>query len=594
MRFAKLFENRTIFPKLVSTFLLAIVPIYLIGFMINQIGATIIRKEIMSSIDTRTHYYLTSFETEIQRIVTLQRQYMIDADIQRLSTTAQVLSTYDKMVMEQSIQSKLQIMNNSSPFIEDARLYVPLIGKTIFPFTDEAGFLDMDADELGELIRKQASPIIYYKDRLTVNVVFPDPSLLQSDTAYVLQVELDQQALRRFLVQMTDSAKENAVLLSDNSSWVIDATAENSQMDDSIRALLSQATHQTQTIGQEKIKIGSEEYWVYYQHSPNLDANLVVYVSEKQIMGSLHGYRNWLVWLSAISMLVVLLFSFWIYRLIRQPLRTMVAAFSQVERGDMNVSIHHHHNDEFQYLYRQFNSMIEHLKLSITEVYETRIRAQRSELKQLQSQINPHFLYNTYFMVHRMAGDHDFDNVTKATQYLGEYFMNITRNMQDECTLEMEWKHMTAYIEIQTLRFSPRIDTRVDKLPDDYSDLLVPRLLLQPIVENAFEHGLKNKMYEGHIYISLQRRENQVIIAVEDNGDEFTDEKRNDLEELLQAADDHFETTGLINVHRRLQIKFGEQSGLRLSRGSKNGLRVELLLPAERKESGNVSNHGGG
>jgi two-component system sensor histidine kinase YesM len=311
--------------------------------------------------------------------------------------------------------------------------------------------------------------------------------------------------------------------------------------------------------------------------------DLVLYMPEEQILGPLDKYRTWFWILSVISLAVVFAFSYWIFRLIHFPLRKMVRAFRKVERGDLSLSIEHRNYDEFQYLYGQFNLMVSKLRHSIQEVYESRIMAQQSELKQLQSQINPHFLYNTYFMVHRMADAHDVENVAKATKYLGEYFQYITRNSSDEAPLAEEWNHTLAYLEIQQLRFHNRIEARVSDLPPDVgSAFRIPRLLLQPLVENAYSHGLKSIISGGIVAMSLEARANGVLaIAVEDNGEELTDERLSDLERKLNAEwDGRIEKTGLLNVHMRLLLKFGEGYGLKVSRSALGGLKAVIELPA--------------
>jgi len=294
--------------------------------------------------------------------------------------------------------------------------------------------------------------------------------------------------------------------------------------------------------------------------------------------------------LSGISLAVVVAFSYWIFRLIHFPLRKMVRAFRKVEKGDLSLTIVHRNYDEFQYLYGQFNVMVGKLKHSIQEVYESRIMAQQSELKQLQSQINPHFLYNTYFMVHRMADAHDVDNVAKATKYLGEYFQYITRNSSDEATVEEEWNHTLAYLEIQQMRFHNRIEARVSGVPAIEADgARIPRLILQPLVENAYQHGLKAKATGGIVEMRAERlKDGSLALSVEDNGDELSDDRLLGLRNRLASRrEEYAEKTGLLNVHRRLTLRFGEERGLVVSRSSLGGLKVEMVVPAdsgERKE----------
>jgi len=182
-----------------------------------------------------------------------------------------------------------------------------------------------------------------------------------------------------------------------------------------------------------------------------------------------------------------------------------------------------------------------------------------------------------------MAKAMKIEEVVRATEYLGVYFQYITRNASEIVPLEMEYRHIGAYIELQSLRFHNRITPIVEPLPESLRAVPVPRLLLQPMVENAYQHGLKEKLESGVIRISVgEQRERQVamlLFSVEDNGDELTDEALARLQDKLSGKHEDKETTGLLNVHLRVQLRYGSDCGLALSRGELGGLRVLLKLP---------------
>jgi two-component system, sensor histidine kinase YesM len=210
---------------------------------------------------------------------------------------------------------------------------------------------------------------------------------------------------------------------------------------------------------------------------------------------------------------------------------------------------------------------------------------QRAELRQLQAQINPHFLYNSFFILYRMAKDEDYDNITTFLKYLAEYYRFITRDVQSEVPLASEVAHAHNYTEIQLMRFSRRISASFAELPERYRDMLVPRLILQPVIENAFEHGLKDVAEHGELIVEFIERDGTLLIGVEDNGTCLTDGDLDAMRSKLETGSEPFESTGIINIHRRLRLKFGEKSGLLLSRGNFGGLRVELKLEMKGQEA---------
>ena len=163
--------------------------------------------------------------------------------------------------------------------------------------------------------------------------------------------------------------------------------------------------------------------------------------------------------------------------------------------------------------------MVKELKTLIEQSYKQKILVQRAEMKQLQSQINPHFLYNSFFILNTMARTEDYENIEKFTEQLGRYFQFITRSAADEVPLEKEVEHARVYTEIQAMRYSNRIKAYFEELPEEFWGIVVPRLILQPIIENAFEHGLGMVKKNGILTVSFEKLQNGLHIIIENNGE---------------------------------------------------------------------------
>ena len=575
----RIIRNLSIFPKLLSAFLLAIVPMFFVSLQMNRMGADNVRDEILTSIKSRVQSNMNSLEDEMKRLIRLHEQYVLDDDVSKLSMMSSILPYYEVMLLEKRVQNKLWVMKNSNLYVTEAKAFIPLIQKTLLSLTFEEGMSDKEVSELQELQRNQVSPVVYWQGKLLINSIYPNPSYSTKPPIYILQSEIDHLGLQNFLRQIVTNDHEVAFLFNEKQDWTL-----HSDGNDSVIAQVKQFVKnhpEEMSFSQGTVTIRNQVYYVTFERSSLLNMALVIYLPEEQVLGSLNLYHTWLWILSVLSLLILLGFSYWIFRLIHAPLRTMVRAFRKVEKGDLSLTIQHSNNDEFHYLYGQFNMMVSKLKQSVQENYESRIMAQQSELKQLQSQINPHFLYNTYYMVHRMAEAYDLDNIAKATKYLGEYFLYITRNSSSEATLTEEWNHAIAYIEIQQLRFYLRIDVRVVDLPLQFSWVTIPRLILQPLVENAYQHGLKSKQAGGTIVLSVEEmEEGTIVVAVEDNGEELSEEALDQLQRKLESHwSDSFEKTGILNVHLRLRLKFGENYGLKASRSALGGLKIEMRIP---------------
>jgi len=142
----------------------------------------------------------------------------------------------------------------------------------------------------------------------------------------------------------------------------------------------------------------------------------------------------------------------------------------------------------------------------------------------------------------------------------------------------MEYEHAKVYANIQMMRFSDRIKVFFDDLPEDLKLLVVPRLILQPIIENSFKYGLEDMAENAILSIKIFREQDQIRIEAEDNGRGMDDSNINELNKWLNTSDNSIETTGIINIHKRLQLFFGMESGIRISKSSMGGLKVVLMI----------------
>ncbi|OPH56878.1 hypothetical protein BC351_26020 [Paenibacillus ferrarius] len=573
----------SIFPKIIIAFLLIILPIYVLSLVMNISGEASVREEISMSMKSRVHFYLNSFESEMNRLIKLNREYSFDEDLRNLSTIAPGMNEFDRVKAILSLQNKLLLMKNSSLYVADVKVYIPLLERTIHAnyYGDELPLEELQV--LENFPDNHTYPFIYWQNRLLISELYPKPITPNKMPFFASEVELSENEIKQSLLQASHTSQGGAVLMDPSQSWFI-ANDQDLRMVPKLKEFLMRKPFQEERIGQGYLEMERKNYLITYERSQSLNTIFMVYVPESQILGPLNTYRHWFLTLSISSVLFIILFSAWIYRQIHQPLRNMVIAFRKVEAGNLGITIKHKHNDEFDYLYKQFNEMVNRLQMMIHEVYEEKIRSQRAELKQLQSQINPHFLYNSYFVLYRMAKSHDIDNVIRFTKHLGDYFQFITRNAPDEVSLELEIKLANAYVEIQMIRFSNRMETKWHDLSNDCKDLKLPRLILQPIIENAYNHGLEHKLKGGKVEIKLMQHAGNLCISIEDNGEGLSDEALEKIHVSLLSSYNIGETTGLQNVHARLQLRFGSDSGLSVSRGQMGGLRVEMKFPIKKGE----------
>jgi two-component system, sensor histidine kinase YesM len=581
MKLLRRISRLRLLPKLVLTFLLVLSPLYFIGLKMNISGSDMVRTEIGSSLTSRVDLYMEILEGDFGRTVALLQQYVNDDDLLKLSTSAALMSDIERMESILRLKGRLDLLKSSSKFIANAIAFIPDIDRSIT--SNEIDISDFNREEFEAL--RQANnqyqmPFIVWKERLFISMSYPDPSISKTPR-FVLAVEISREALENTLSRYTNEGG-GAVLAGRNAQWTVAGAADAQQGKQLMEHFALDGQSQAGEI--RNVTIGEQAYLVAQKDSDMLNASLLMLVPTQSLLMPLQTYRTWLIALSLSAIAIMLAFSLSIYRMIHQPLRVLVAAFRRLEQGDFQITLKAPFQDEFAFLYERFNATVRHLGVLVHEVYEQQYRAQSAELRHLQSQINPHFLYNTYFILYRMAKLHDNENIIHLTKHLGEYFQYITRDGSDDAPFSMEAQHAKSYMEIQSVRFGQRIQAVFEPIPVEAADMKVPRLILQPIIENAYKYALEQKAKNGMLRVSCEMQEGTLLVAVEDNGDDITPEEVTRLQLLLHQGEHAAESTGLLNVHRRLQIQYGPQSGIRLDQGDLGGLRVTMMIPTKREK----------
>lgn len=569
----------TIFPKLIIAFLLVVAPIYGIGLWMNQMGEESVREELSKSLKSRVDFYLSSLEVGNEQMRGLLQQYAIDKDIQHAAFISNTMSIGAWTETVQRIQDKLVQIKYSSLYIKSVSAHILTLQRTLSSDETISDTISPEYEAVASVSKLRGVGNYYWNDRLFMAIAYPGSDLPNMKETFALSIELNQEAMKQSLQNFSDYKNAGAMLVNPENGWNL-----ANQMDEGLSKELSDylknRPEDSSDEGYKQISAGNSSYFVAYKRSPTFGYYLIAYVPSAELLGPIDQYRMLLWLLSFVSLVFIVAYSYWLYQLIRKPLHRMINGFRKVESGKMEPIPLPRSSDEFQYLFQRFNMMTNNLKVLIQEVYEQKLRAQTSELKQLQSQINPHFLYNTYFILYRLAKMHDNDSVIQFSQKLGEYFQYITRNGSDDVPLHAEIKHSRSYVEIQNIRFSKsRIIVDFSELPEDCAEMRVPRLILQPFIENAYHYGLETKRKDGRIAVKIDKQDGYLLISVEDNGERLTDSVLQMLITNLEKQFAGMEYTGMLNVHRRLQIRFGAEYGVSVARSAMGGMKAMLRLP---------------
>lgn len=330
--------------------------------------------------------------------------------------------------------------------------------------------------------------------------------------------------------------------------------------------------------------IGKNRILYTYQTSTPYNLVLVGCLNIELILGNLSLITYILVATILISLLVCILISFIVSKRINTPVQSMVDTMRLMESGDFNQKIEVRSNDEFGYLANQFNIMFDHIKDLFQKNQEKQEFLRIAEIKNLQAQINPHFLYNTLDSIKWLAKINGESEIYIMVKHLSILLKNSIRLSKEFVPLKDSLTTLESYITIQNIRFNNKFEV-IFQIEDEVLPYKLPNLLLQPLVENAMLHGLEAKPGKGKLYIRGFREQTNLILQVQDNGIGMTEQQKQELLASLSVKDSTLHI-GVKNVHQRVRLYYGEPYGLTIESEPNQGSTFTLTLPwyAEERE----------
>lgn len=315
------------------------------------------------------------------------------------------------------------------------------------------------------------------------------------------------------------------------------------------------------------------QYYIYYQTK----AMEVVTGNLKQQMQSFIIVCGLLV----LFLVVLTIIATWrITTGILRPVKVLYDATRQVSEGDLSARADVCSKDEIEILANGFNDMAANMQTLIGQIKEDEQKMRRLDLRLLQEQINPHFLYNTLDTIVWLIEDEKADEAVNMVVSLSSFFRLVLSKGKEIITLREEEQHISSYLKIQERRYRDILEYDI-QIDDALYDYQILKLSLQPLVENALYHGIKYKRSRGCIHISCEKTGEVLHLAVSDNGIGM-DEK--DLEQLRREIERPCSETekgfGLANVNERIRMYFGSGYGMKIESEKGKGTIVELTIPA--------------
>ncbi|MDD6884263.1 MAG: histidine kinase [Eubacteriales bacterium] len=563
-------EHRSVklFSRLMAVLLFCMVPVCGLSLFSNFREQIQLKQTIIEAQERNASYYLRLLEQEVSRLKDITYAYMNDDDFMNLAMMYDHMSDYARAEATENVRAKLKHIHEISPYANTLYLYLPTLGRSL---NTRSFDYELDQEQIRWYMEREtlSVPVVNEAGQLMILSYYPASATIYDLPEMMLGIELKRSEIRSILRE----ASQGAMLIGDG--WNIWTEPNVLEQTPGYETLVSQIT--SSSSGMQTIRWMDEQCLFVWKYSSMLNATILTYIPQNEVLGGLRETQRFLWMLLAAAIIMLTGTAFGVWHMVHMPMRRIVDAFREVENGNNDVRLTVSSKDEFQYLYSRFNHMMSRLNSLIQQVYTQRILSQQAQLKQLQMQINPHFFYNSFFAIRGMIEMGDHETAMKMLSSIGNYFRYITRSARDSVPLKEEVAHARDYCEIQKVRFES-IQVIFDPMPEELADFEVPRLILQPLIENCYLHGLESKESEGILKVYFENSDVLLRIVVEDNGGHMDDATLAMLSDKLRNTNE-MESTGMINIHRRLQLFYGEQAGLSLYRNSMDGLTLVVTIP---------------
>ncbi|WP_195571326.1 cache domain-containing sensor histidine kinase [Paenibacillus sp. 1001270B_150601_E10] len=407
---------------------------------------------------------------------------------------------------------------------------------------------------------------IWGKNGGRIYIAAPFPGIEHADRQAALYIEMQEQLFFQGIDQL---ASDMGVILTDANGHIL---YSNHKLDDLLLQQPSISEAQLVQQGPGVIEVGGRELLVKHIAIPEADWTLHSYVLKSQVKPSSSGILRASILVISLCAIAVLIISLLLSSRMIRRIDRLVGWMKRVKRGDLDVRIANTSKDEIGQLTEHFSDMVHQVNRLIQEVYANQLVKKEAELRALQSQINPHFLYNTLSLINFKAIEHDEHEISHVVTSLSKFYRTALNKGNQRISVRDELHNIRSYLEIVQIMKDHFFDVQYE-VEEDVLDYQTINLILQPIVENAIEHGLKKIARRGQLIIRAAMVEKELVFMIEDNGAGISGER---LTGLLSTESDSY---GLKNVNERIQLTFGVEYGIQLQSNVGNGTRVSINLP---------------
>ncbi|WP_182299407.1 sensor histidine kinase [Cohnella cholangitidis] len=420
------------------------------------------------------------------------------------------------------------------------------------------------------------------------------PAEKEDEIAYTRKL-IDSTTLRSYgrIIFYLDSGYLDAVSGNHNqiyggSTAILNRHGEVLYAEDNVRPIVKAWQHGTErgSAAQTLIEAAGESYYITRQSSKDASWEALHIVPRSELLLPSQRFRVYLLLTCLVSLVVTAMIALWISGTVTRSIQKLERTMRRVEDGDFSVQVKSAGNDEIGLLGQRFNVMLGRINELIQNLYIERLAKQQAEFQVLKAQIHPHFLYNTLGSILWLANRDKQPTIENMVRNLIGLLNTSVKRKSEFVKVREEFEYIDHYLGIQAFRYENRFRV-VHEVDGELLDCMMLHFILQPLVENALQHGIEMSKGNGILILRAYRNEANLVLEVEDNGIGMSKEK---LERITTSEEESLYpglySIGVKNVNERIKLYYGEEFGLRYRSEEGKGTIVTVLLPLDISKGG--------
>jgi two-component system sensor histidine kinase YesM len=566
----------SLFQKLILALLIMLSLIVFVFWLIYRLNVQEIQGELKKNKIAEVKFMTSQLSNQFEQILMNTIVLSEDQSVRAYPNMLKYGDEYSRYETKLNIIDKLALNSASTPWNNTVILYFPDLNETVSsdPFFSFTEFVLPDQPLHVWTIKQEKKTGEYYYTYLVKSHKSP----------LFIEVRIQLSQIRKVMSQYTSGTPllydaRNRMLIQNDSAPLRNEAAK-------LIVPLLQGND-----GFLSVDNNGTPYLLNYMKLDMMDFYFIDYHPMRQLIEPISRNNNYFIVAMVALLLLSLVYIFLLHRQVQLPIHKLRRAIEKFDQGDFSSRLTDMNEYDFRLLGSSFNRMAENTQVLIEQVLHGELQVKEARLMQYQAQINPHFLYNCLNFIQSKASVNDTAAVSSMTLHLGAYCRYIHKIEQVDATLEEEINSVEHYLSIMQLR-KKTISFTIE-VPKHLKACRLPRMILQPLVENCIIHGIEPSEQSGHITIEAADLGNEFVLTVRDNGVGMEQER---LQSVLRYMDEIFFSEmpigiGLRNVNQRIKLYYGKEHGLLIDSGPMQGTTISIRI--DKQEEHHVSNIAG-